>query len=79
LPRFEIRVVPENCTGCLRCSLACSELQTGRFTLADGLIRIGLDDFPYTIVFMESCTRCGVCADHCLYGAIVKQDKGAQP
>jgi Fe-S-cluster-containing dehydrogenase component len=73
LARYDILIAAQNCTGCLRCVLACSELLTGRFSLAGGRIRVGLGD-PPVITFLETCTRCGVCADNCLYEAIVKAE-----
>jgi Fe-S-cluster-containing hydrogenase component 2 len=35
-----LRITPERCTGCLRCELACSEMQTGTFQPAKSVIRV---------------------------------------
>ena len=37
--KFEIRVLPDLCTVCLRCMLACSESHTARFSLPASRIR----------------------------------------
>lgn len=38
-----LRILPERCTGCMRCELACSYEQTGTFQPARSVIRV----FPY--------------------------------
>ena len=35
-----LQITPERCTGCLRCELACSEMQTGMFQPAKSVIRV---------------------------------------
>ena len=35
-----LRITPERCTGCMRCELACSYVQTGTFQPAKSVIRI---------------------------------------
>ena len=35
-----LRITPERCTGCMRCELACSYMQTGMFQPAKSVIRI---------------------------------------
>lgn len=76
LEKFDIRTIPDNCTGCLRCELACSDLHTKRFALSEARIRIELDREQCTISFSRECRRCGICADHCLYGALLKVSRG---
>jgi carbon-monoxide dehydrogenase iron sulfur subunit len=49
----QLRIVPEKCTGCIQCELACSFVQTGTFQPARSLIRVHLFDdqasyAPYT-------------------------------
>ena len=51
----QLRIVPEKCTGCIQCELACSFVQTGQFQPARSLIRVQLFDdqasyAPYTCV-----------------------------
>src|SRR5262250_1280044 len=35
-----LHITPERCTGCMRCELACSYMQTGTFQPAKSVIRI---------------------------------------
>lgn len=72
MAKYKISVVPENCTGCLRCQLACSEVYTGRFTLQDARLEVILSGSGCTIRFKDDCTSCGVCVDNCLYDALIK-------
>lgn len=69
---YSITIKPDNCSGCMRCQLACAELYTGLFSLEKARIRVDLDADTCSITFEDDCTRCGVCADHCLYGALIK-------
>jgi MinD superfamily P-loop ATPase len=77
--KYQISVVPENCTGCLRCQLACSEFYSGRFTLQEARLEIILSGSVCAIRFSEDCTSCGVCADNCLYDALLKTPGEASP
>jgi len=50
-----LRITPEKCTGCLRCELACSYMQTGTYQPAKSVIRVspfeGHTSYaPYTCV-----------------------------
>ncbi len=60
---------PEKCAGCLSCQLICSYTHTGRFNPLCAYIRINLRD-DYRIEFTEECTECGLCVEHCTYGAL---------
>jgi len=49
----QLRIIPDKCTGCMQCELACSWVQTGTFRPARSLIRVHLFDdqasyAPYT-------------------------------
>jgi Fe-S-cluster-containing hydrogenase component 2 len=70
--KLEIMAFPDNCTGCLRCMLSCSESHAARFSLPDSRVRVELKGNKCTITFLESCTRCALCAESCLYGALRK-------
>lgn len=72
MAKYKISIVPENCTGCLRCQLACAELYAGRFTLHEARLEVILSDAGCMIRFSDDCTACGVCADECLYDALLK-------
>ena len=72
MPRYRIEGLPDCCTGCLRCALACSDLHTRSFNPSKARIRVVIHGARCDISFAEECTGCGVCADSCLYGALVK-------
>jgi predicted molibdopterin-dependent oxidoreductase YjgC len=72
MTKYAMRNVPENCTGCLRCQLACSELRTGTFALHAARLQVLISDKGYTVRFSDDCNSCGVCSDHCLYDALLK-------
>ncbi len=49
----QLRIIPDKCTGCMQCELACSFVQTGTFQPSRSLIRVYLFDeqaiySPYT-------------------------------
>ncbi len=72
MAKYEILVDTENCTGCLRCQLGCSDLYTKAFNPAAARIRVGVSGADCKIVFTAECTHCGVCADNCFYDALEK-------
>lgn len=50
-----LNIIPEKCTGCMQCELACSWVQTGSFQPSRSLIRVHIFDelasyAPYTCV-----------------------------
>lgn len=66
-----LTIVPERCTGCMQCELACSWVQTGNFQPSRSLIRVNVFDeeasyAPYT------CTQCAEawCMNVCPVNAI---------
>lgn len=72
MSKYKIEVYPENCTGCLRCQLACSELYTKAFSPFEARIRVDTSGLRYLITFTPECNECGVCVDECFYGALSK-------
>jgi carbon-monoxide dehydrogenase iron sulfur subunit len=54
-----LRVVPDRCTGCLRCELACSYMQTGTFQPAKSVIRVT----PYELHTSYAPYTCFQCAE----------------
>ena len=52
-----LRITPERCTGCMRCELACSYMQTGMFQPAKSVIRISSFE-AYTSYAPYTCTQC---------------------
>jgi TPP-dependent indolepyruvate ferredoxin oxidoreductase alpha subunit len=77
MEKYAIQVIPQNCTGCLQCQLACSELYTRRFTLHEARLQVVFTNTGCTIRFSDDCTCCGVCTDHCLYEALMKTPREA--
>lgn len=78
MAKYEINVASNECVGCLRCELACSDAHTKAFNLSAARIRVTMSDVRCTIDFSEECTACGICADHCFYGALSKTKKDGE-
>ena len=72
MAKFDIHVNSDNCTGCLRCQLSCSDLYFKIFQPSLARIRVEVTGLEATISFNEDCTSCGTCADQCFYGALTK-------
>ena len=70
--KYEIRIDPGKCTGCLRCQLACSDVYAKSFNPSAARIEIVFSGVDCTIRFLPECDACGVCADHCFFGALLK-------
>jgi anaerobic carbon-monoxide dehydrogenase iron sulfur subunit len=70
---------PEKCTGCLRCELACSYMQTGLFQPSKSVIRVSPFE-GYTSYAPYTCTQCaeGWCMTSCPVGAIQINAAGAK-
>ncbi|MBI2195359.1 MAG: 4Fe-4S dicluster domain-containing protein [Planctomycetes bacterium] len=69
-----LKIIPERCTGCMQCELACSWVQTGTFAPSRSLIRVNIFDelasyAPYT------CFQCDEawCLQACPVNAIAIQ------
>ncbi|OFV90754.1 MAG: hypothetical protein A3J75_05130 [Acidobacteria bacterium RBG_16_68_9] len=67
----QLRIIPDKCTGCIQCELACGWVQTGAFQPSRSLIRVHLFDdqasyAPYT------CFQCDEawCMNACPVNAI---------
>jgi ferredoxin len=75
--KFEIEINVKKCAGCLRCQLACSELFTRKFNPSAAHILVIVSGVDCSIEFTDECNDCGVCADHCFYGALNKNPREA--
>jgi Fe-S-cluster-containing hydrogenase component 2 len=66
-----LKIIPERCTGCLRCELACSYMQTGTYQPAKSVIRVSPFE-GHTSYAPYTCTQCaeGSCMTACPVGAI---------
>lgn len=61
-----LSIVPERCTGCMQCELACSWVQTGTFQPSRSLIRVNIFDeeasyAPYTCLQCDEAWCMSVC------------------
>ena len=70
----EILVDPEQCSGCLRCALACSFFTSPErtFSLSQSKITVvpGWEQGQFEIRLSEECTGCGICVKYCEFGAL---------
>ena len=74
-----LKIVPDKCTGCMQCELACSWVQTGTFAPSKSVIRVNVFDeeasyAPYT------CLQCDEawCMTACPVNAIGTDQNGAK-
>jgi len=75
--RMRLRVVPERCTGCISCMLACSVAKTGAFSLDEARIRV--DRNPHEGLFTPSvCRQCDEawCVQACPVSALTRDEGG---
>ena len=70
--KYLIKVATELCSGCLRCELGCSEAQTKAFNPSAARIQVTMTGSNCEVRFTEDCVECGICADHCFFGALSK-------
>lgn len=70
MAKYLITTDPAQCTGCLRCQLVCSERYTKAFNPSAARIRVDMRGSECDISFTADCTRCGLCINQCLYGAL---------
>ena len=67
-----LNVVPEKCTGCMQCELACSWVQTGTFQPSRSLIRVNVFDeeasyAPYTCLQCDEAWCLKACPVDAIY------------
>ena len=75
MAKYDIQVHTENCTGCQRCQLACSDLYTKTFNPSQARIRVTVSGAECAIDFTEDCIECGACSDECFFGVLEKKKK----
>ena len=74
-----LRVIPEQCTGCMRCELACGYMQSGTFQPSKSVIRIAPLEL-HTSYAPYTCFQCaeGWCMTACPVDAITISPVGAK-
>ena len=74
-----LRIVPEKCTGCMRCEIACSHVQTGTFQPARSVIRVSPLEL-HTSYSPYTCFQCeeAWCLTACPVEAITISPAGAK-
>jgi len=74
-----LKIVPELCTGCMRCELACSYEQTGTFQPSKSVIRVSAFE-NHTSYAPYTCLQCdeGWCMTACPVEAILISPAGAK-
>ncbi len=74
-----LRIVPQRCTGCMRCELACSFAQTGTFQPARSVIRVSPFE-AHTSYAPYTCPQCAEawCLTACPVEAITISPVGAK-
>jgi len=75
----KIQTIPEMCSGCRMCQLACTMAWTRSYNPAQS--RILIDDVdatkPVNITFTDECNDCGICVRYCFYGALkMREEEG---
>ncbi len=67
----EIKIHNEKCVGCGTCELWCSfTFQKAFIPLLANIHQSFVSGEGFKISFTEDCTQCGICAGHCVYGAL---------
>lgn len=77
MKEYLIRADESCCTFCRRCQLGCASAYTREFNPDKANIRIDVSGVAVKISFADDCRRCGICVDHCLYGALEMMARGA--
>ena len=74
-----LKIIPERCTGCMRCELACSYMQSGLFQPAKSVIRVAPLE-AHTSYAPYTCFQCeeGWCMTACPVDAITISAVGAK-
>ena len=65
-----LKLTPERCTGCLRCEIACSYMQTATYQPAKSVIRVSPFE-GHTSYAPYTCTQC---AEACPTAAITYEE-----
>jgi len=69
-----ISINPAACTLCRNCQLICSLTNAGVFNPSAANLRIEGYEDCITIDFLDACKGCGLCAEFCMYGALLKEE-----
>ena len=66
----EIIIHENKCAGCQICQLICSYTYHKIFAPNLAYIQVVTHELTPKISFLEECTQCHKCVQHCLYGAL---------
>ncbi len=70
----KIAITSENCTGCLRCALACSFFKSSEktFNLSNSKITVvpAYDLSRFEIALGDDCDQCGICVQYCEFDVL---------
>jgi formate hydrogenlyase subunit 6/NADH:ubiquinone oxidoreductase subunit I len=74
MAKAKIKVDETKCSGCSTCQLWCSFTFDKSFNPLKSYVKqTFVPGEGFKINFTEDCTSCGICADHCIYGALVRE------
>jgi len=67
-----MNITSEKCAGCQICRLICSFTHEKVFNPSKSRIIVDFVDDGFEVRFTDDCSKCGTCAEYCLYGALEK-------
>ena len=74
MAKAKIKVSEEKCSSCGTCQLWCSFTFDKSFNPLKAYIKQKfVPGQGFKIAFTDDCTLCGICADHCVYGALIRE------
>lgn len=72
IPTNSFTVKESLCAGCLNCQLICSITYANVFNTESSYLDINREGGKTSsIKFKDDCTICGLCAEYCMYGALM--------
>jgi Fe-S-cluster-containing dehydrogenase component len=68
------------CRGCQVCQLICSFRRDQAFNPTRAAVQVGRlgGETEFGVTFTADCDRCGSCVKYCLYGALSREEVGAE-
>jgi ferredoxin len=79
---IEIQIDQDNCSGCMRCALACSFFTTSEREFNPSKSKITIlpnwEQGIYEVALSDDCTNCGICVPYCEFH-VLKRGKEVAP